>query len=127
MASSTASIPRDATKRSESRSRVWGLLSGEAFLIMILSVWAFAVLRFLPQEIVQDSWTNLAAGREIAEHGLPRTETLTVWASGERWIDQQWLAQLLFYGAFVVGGLKAALLAHATAVIGASRRRGCAA
>lgn len=119
MASSTASIPRDAKKRSESRSRVWGLLSGEAFLIMILSVWAFAVLRFLPQEIVQDSWTNLAAGREIAEHGLPRTETLTVWASGERWIDQQWLAQLLFYGAFVVGGLKAALLAHATAVIGA--------
>jgi hypothetical protein len=119
VASSTASIPRDATRGGESRSRVRGLLSDEAFLIMILSVWAFAVLRFLPQEIVQDSWTNLAAGREIAQHGLPRTETLTIWASGDRWTDQQWLAQLTFYGAFVLGGLKAALLTHATAVIGA--------
>ncbi len=46
---------------------------------------------------------TLASGRELAEHGLPSVEHLTVMAAGHRWVDQQWLAQAIFYEAARVG------------------------
>ncbi len=81
-----------------------------------------------------DSWLTLVAGREIVENGLPHHDTLTVLARGRVWTDQQWLAQLMFYGLVRAGGLGLAVLAHAllvtaalcTAVI-ASRVRGASA
>src|SRR5262249_56251427 len=58
----------------------------------------------------------LLSGREIVQHGLPTHDALTVWAHGRRWIDQQWLAQLGFYGLWRLGGVKLALFAHALLV-----------
>jgi hypothetical protein len=57
------------------------------------------------QIIVPDTWVALVSGREIAEHGLPRVEHLTVIASGHSWVDQQWLAQLALYELQHVGGV----------------------
>jgi hypothetical protein len=65
--------------------------------------------------IVQDSWSTLVAGREIARSGLPSVDHLTVLGSGHRWTDQQWLAQLVLYGIEAAGGLKAVVLAGAAA------------
>ena len=56
-----------------------------------------------PATFVQDSWMTLVSGRELAEHGLPSRDHLTVMASGHRWVDQQWLAQVIFYQASRVG------------------------
>ena len=36
-----------------------------------------------------------------------------MWTSGASWVDQQWLAQLLFYGLYALGGIKLVLLSHA--------------
>ena len=47
--------------------------------------------------MVGDSWLALVAGREVAEHGLPAHDRLTVVTLGRRWIDQQWLGQLGLY------------------------------
>jgi hypothetical protein len=52
---------------------------------------------FSPALVTQDFWLALVSGREIAQHGLPHVDHLTVMASGHRWVDQQWLAQLLLY------------------------------
>jgi hypothetical protein len=57
------------------------------------------------QILVPDTWVALVSGREIAQHGLPRVEHLTVIAQGHRWVDQQWLAQLGLYGVERVGGV----------------------
>jgi len=80
---------------------------------MTCALFAVVVLLALPAELVQDSWMTLVGGREIVQHGLPTHDHFASWTSGVRWTDQQWLAQLLFYGLFLVGGLKLALLSHA--------------
>jgi hypothetical protein len=84
-----------------------------ALLVGLGAVYLVVVLLALPQTLVQDSWLTLVAGREIAETGLPASDGLTVWTHGAAWIDQQWLAQLAFYGLWAAGGTKLALLAHA--------------
>ncbi len=84
--------------------------------------------------LVADSWLTLASGREIVQHGLPHHEILTTIPRGRVWTDQQWLAQLVFYGLDVLGGLRLALLFNAFVVtstvalaVGAARRRGASA
>ncbi len=59
--------------------------------------------------MVQDSWLTLVAGRLVASSGIPHHELLTVWAHGRTWIDQQWLAQLVFYKTYSFGGVRAVL------------------
>jgi hypothetical protein len=83
---------------------------------------------------VQDTWLALAAGRDVAEHGIPHHESLTVLAHGRRWIDQQWLAQLAMYeldrvgGVVLVGFVNALLvMAGLLGVILAARRLGASA
>src|SRR4051794_29695149 len=59
----------------------------------------------LPALIVSDSFFVLEGGRFIAQHGLPHHDMLTVIPYGREWIDQQWLAHLLFYEVDRAGGL----------------------
>ena len=68
-----------------------------------------------PALVVQDTWLTLVSGREVALHGLPFTNHLTMLGAGRPWIDQQWLAQLAFYGASK-GGIGAAVALHLAAV-----------
>ena len=83
-----------------------GALLGVAAPLAVLAVaLAFAA----PQLTVQDSWLALVSGREVLHHGLPTLDHLTVLGGGHAWIDQQWLAALLLYGAAQVGGVGLAL------------------
>lgn len=66
---------------------------------------AVAMLAFLPRSIAQDTWLALMAGREVAHHGIPSHETLTIVSSGRSWVDQQWLSQLFMWSLYHVGGL----------------------
>ncbi len=98
-------------------------------LVGALAALLFAV--FAPGQFVADSWMTLASGREVVRSGLPDKDTLTVFGEGRRWTDQQWLAQLLAYGTFVVSGLAGvvfvAIVAIVTALglaVGAARARG---
>ena len=92
----------------------------EVVLVALLSTFAVIfVLVFPPTLLVADSWLTLSAGRELVEHGLPHHEHLTVLALGRTWTDQQWGAQLLFYGAHALGGLpdRTPLNARVTGVV----------
>ena len=121
----TGFTPQSARRPYEPRrlpmrvSSLRAIAEREAPLGLLLTLYAVVVLRVIPQELVQDSWLTLVSGREVAENGIPRTDGLTVWTNGVQWIDQQWLAQLIFYGAHLLGGLKLVMLLHATALVGA--------
>lgn len=85
-------------------------IARNSLLLVMLGVITAVLLSLAGELLVADSWMTLVAGREIVQHGLPDTEALTQLAAGREWVDQQWLAQLAFYGAWALGGLKLAIL-----------------
>jgi len=84
---------------------------------VVAALWC-GLLVFLPAEMSPDGWYALLGGDLIVHHGLPSHDSLTVWGHGRRWVDQQWLAQLGYYGIYALGGLRLALLANAAIVAG---------
>ena len=54
-----------------------------------------------------DSYYDLYAGRYILRHGIPHHNVVTVASHGAPWVDQQWLAHVLYYGAWALGGYPA--------------------
>src|SRR5436309_3349788 len=94
-------------------------LEHEAFIIVLFCIYLVGITQSMPGQIASDTWMTLAYGREVAQHGLPSHDALTVWAHGRTWIDQQWLGQLAFYGVFVLGGIRAAFALHVLCLAGA--------
>lgn len=72
-----------------------------------------ALLLGLPfvMQLQADSYKALYDGRWIVEHGIPHREALTVMAHGRAWIDQQWLAEVVFFKVWRIGGDGAVALA----------------
>ena len=120
--------------RSARRPAALALLEQNGTLVLLLSVVAFDFLYRLPSSLASDSWGLLLSGREIVAHGLPSHDTITVWAHGRRWVDEQWLAQITMYGLQRLGGFRLLALANATLAVGGfgaacavARRRGASA
>ena len=90
---------------------VRGVLERNPFPIALVSLVGIVLLTvFAPSLVVGDTWLTLMAGREIADHGLPHTEEITILGQGATWTDQQWLAQLVFYGAHGLAGMRAVVV-----------------
>ena len=94
------------------RSLVWPLVVATAVFDMVLLAWGRA---FGP-----DTWIALTGGRYVSRHGLPHTDTLSAAGHGRAWIDQQWLAQLVYYHAWSAGGDAAVSVLSALAVASAA-------
>jgi hypothetical protein len=90
----------------------------DGLLVLLLGLYAAAIAGFGRAVMLTDSWLALVTGRLIASHGLPTHDTLTVFAHGRRWVDQQWLAQLTIYELNRVGGIRLAILIHILLVVG---------
>jgi hypothetical protein len=125
---------RPAPDRSGSIARLRAWAARETLIFPVVALFFIGVAGNLPSEIFQDGWLAILGGREIVQHGLPSHDSLTIWTHGREWVDQQWLAQLLFYGLYALGGIKLALSAHVASVAGAftlaivvARRRGASA
>jgi hypothetical protein len=125
---------REARPRRRSLERAWLWVSREALLFPMVALFYIGLAGNLPYELFQDTWMVILGGREVVEHGLPSHDTLTIWTQGREWIDQQWLAQLIFYGLFALGGIKLALALHVafaaaafTLAVVVARRRGASA
>ena len=91
-------------------------LEHEAFIIVLFCIYLVGITQSMPGQIASDTWMTLIYGREVAQHGLPSHDSLTIWAHGRTWVDQQWLGQLVYYGLFVLGGIRAVLAANALAL-----------
>lgn len=119
----TAAAPTRVAPRHARRRVPWtwesrlGALSArlehEAFLIVLFAIYLVGITRFMPGEVAADTWMTLLYGREVAHHGLPHHDTLTIWAHGRTWVDQQWLGQLAYYGLYAIGGIRAMLALNA--------------
>lgn len=86
-------------------ARVIAWLEAQSLFVAVLAVVAGLSLEQLPRDLNQDGWLALVGGRYVAQHGIPQHDTLNVLSHGARWIDDQWLSQLAFYGVHQLGGL----------------------
>jgi hypothetical protein len=107
------------------------LLAREALPLALIAFYAAVVAGLAQFELVGDSWLTLVSGREVVQHGLPQHDQLMALSHGARWVDQQWLAQVVFYELAHWGGIQAAVLLHVLLLAGAfafavvaARRRG---
>jgi hypothetical protein len=87
------------------------ILETSPFPILLVCLVGVVLLTvFAPSIVVGDTWLTLMAGREVVDHGLPKTETITLLGQGATWTDQQWLAQVVFYAAHELAGMRAVIL-----------------
>jgi hypothetical protein len=87
-------------------------------LLAIPPLWlALGLLSLAPLRIRADTWFDLAAGRDIVQHGLPHSDRLMALTAGRPWQDQQWLAHLTSYGLFDLGGLPLVAFADAACLV----------
>ena len=103
----------------------------QGLLACVVAVYVTVLCWRIAGQVQQDTWLMLVAGRDVVHNGLPGHDHLTYWTAGVQWVDQQWLGQGFFYALTLLGGLKAALVAHAallvvtfTLVLGIARRHG---
>ena len=87
--------------------------------VTALGVYGIALGFALALEFIQDTWLAIAGGRDIAQHGLPWHERLTVAAHGQPWVDQQWLAKLFLYFTANVGGVRLLAFVHIVVMLAA--------
>jgi hypothetical protein len=85
---------------------------GSPFLPWLVALVALSLVVSLEYSryLFADSYYDLYAGRYIVQHGIPHWNVVTVVAHGAPWIDQQWLAHVLYYAAWVAGGYPAVAL-----------------
>src|SRR5438477_13146609 len=94
-------------------ARVSAGLEENGTLVVVVAAFAAVLIAHLRTALAADGWMALLSGRVVAQHGLPSHDTLTIWAHGRKWVDQQWLAQLVLYELARLGGLRLVPLVHA--------------
>ena len=93
-----------SSRRMSLRYGISQLTERQGLLVLVLAAYAGTFV-LIANGTAPDTWLAILGGREVAHHGLPSVDHLTVLGHGGRWVDQQWLAQLIFYGAYHAGGL----------------------
>jgi hypothetical protein len=116
MSSDPAAIPASERALDGTLRAAYAWLLREAGPVSLFCLATALGLLMLPHQLLLDGWLTLVTGREVVTNGLPTIDTLTLWTHGAEWIDQQWLAQAAFYGLWVLGGIKLAMLGHAAVV-----------
>jgi hypothetical protein len=80
-----------------------GWLSLERLLLLVTFIAVFTMAVRVPADT--DTWWHLLSGRYIIENQtIPRTDPFSYTRLGEPWIDHGWLAQILLYGTYALGG-----------------------
>jgi hypothetical protein len=113
---SSANVAGRAVPAERLTGTIGRLLEENGTLVLVVAAFAAVLITHLRTALAADGWMALLSGRVVAQHGLPSHETLTVWAHGRSWVDQQWLAQLVLYELERLGGLQLVLLVHAAVV-----------
>lgn len=100
----------------ESRRRPTGGSTAAALGVAVAGLAVFVAWATL-RELRADSYLLLFSGRDIARHGIAYQDPFAIAAGAHHYANQQWLAGLITYGAFLLGGYHAVLLL-AAALIG---------
>jgi hypothetical protein len=108
--------PGKAEGEQTALARIGRVLEEDGTVVVVVAAFAAVLITHLRTALAADGWMALLSGRVVAQHGLPSHDTLTIWAHGRTWVDQQWLAQLGLYELERLGGLPLVLLVHALLV-----------
>ena len=117
-------VRHQAASAGGDRRALWAGNGGLTWVIAVGSLAFFATAQYC-QRLYVDTYFDLYSGRYVAEHGIPARNVVTTLAHGKPWIDQQWLAQLVFFRVWQLGGyaavtlLSIALVSAGAAVLGA--------
>jgi hypothetical protein len=104
--------PRSTVTRADDELDASGLkrltnwIEARAMFIIAVSLVLVISLMGIPTHLTQDGWLGLIGGRVVAAHGIPMHDYFAVMTHGDRWVDQQWLAQLVMYELTRIGGLQ---------------------
>ncbi|NJO07245.1 MAG: hypothetical protein HC876_17990, partial [Chloroflexaceae bacterium] len=87
-------------------------------------VWIFAALALIAMRPLvlpiqpHDFWWHMATGRVIIETGsIPIIDSFSYTQAGETFINQAWLAQVLMYGLYQLGGVPLILLVQSGIIV----------
>ena len=72
--------------------------------VLLLATLLFVVAVPLGQLTAYDIWAILAGGRYILTNGLPVADPFSFTASGQPWVNQMWLTQVVFYWVYATLG-----------------------
>lgn len=92
--------------------RQWRRASIAAALVGLTS----SLVLYANRHYAGDVYWLLAAGRELWQDGLTDVDPFPTLSEGRVWNNQQWLAELFFYGLERLGGMRAVSLAHSLVV-----------
>ncbi|MDA8068347.1 MAG: hypothetical protein M0T77_07010 [Actinomycetota bacterium] len=93
-----------AAQRGLAGLRDW-LTARALFVVAVCAVIIISLLG-IPTHLAQDGWLALIAGRLVASHGVPTHDYFAWMTYGQRWVDQQWLAQWVMFELVRLGGLQ---------------------
>jgi hypothetical protein len=82
-------------------------------LVASLTILIAALVLCVDRGLGGDMYMNLFTGRFIAEHGFVNHDPFPTVAQGQEWLNQQWLAQLLFFWADWAVGLTGLSIVYA--------------
>jgi hypothetical protein len=91
--------------------RLLAFLGREGILVGTFSFFVGLLCLTPPWLLLSDSWLTLLGGRELFAHGFPHHDQLAIVSAGQPWVDQQWLAQVVFWGIYSAGGVRGVLFA----------------
>jgi hypothetical protein len=100
-------------------ARVADALDRHVFVVLAIAAAGLIRVTLLGLGIGSDTWYTLVGGRVITHTWLPHADTLAVMTRGREWVDEQWLAHLLLYGLWSLGGWPLALLILVATYLGA--------
>ena len=85
--------------------------------LFFLAIWLILLIAFRERGFYDPgSLWHVKVGEIILKDGMPRTDPFSYTFEGQRWMPQQWGAEILMAVAHRAGGLDAMLLAFATGV-----------
>lgn len=76
-------------------------------ILILLILWLVFAYSFTPLRTDSDAWWHLKTGKYIVEHNfkLPLNDVFTFTGEHIRWVNHEWLTQILFYLVFYAGEL----------------------
>lgn len=92
-------------------------LDGFKLIFIFLIIWLVFAYSFTPLRADNDAWWHLKTGKYLIEHNfkLPPYDVFTFTGENIRWINHEWLTQILFYAVYLfgdtikIGGLRAVI------------------
>ena len=121
--SADAVVPRAvAVGEAHSRPRLQRLadvIDRNVFVVLVLAAAGLMRVSLLGLGIGSDTWYTLLGGRVVSHSWIPHADALAVLSRGREWVDEQWLAHVVFYGMWSVGGWRLSLLVMLGSYLGA--------